>query len=62
MSKQIKRLLLGSMAAAGLVAVTAVVDLIISIPYSGMIVFDIMFLVSAAIVIYMGYETIKEST
>ena len=62
MSKQIKRLLLGSMVAAGLVAVTAVIDLIIGIPYSGMLVFDIMFLVSAALVIYMGYETLKEST
>lgn len=62
MSKQIKRLLLGSMVASGLVAVTAVVDLIIGIPYSGMMVFDILFLISAAVVIYMGYETFKEST
>ena len=62
MSKQIKRLLLGSMVASGLVAVTAVVDLIIGIPYSGMMVFDILFLVAAALVIYMGYDTLKEST
>ena len=62
MSKQIKRLLLGSMVASGFVAVTAVVDLIISIPYSGNMVFDALFLVTAAIVIYMGYETLKEST
>lgn len=62
MSKQIKRLLLGSMVASGLVAVTAVVDLVIGIPYSGMMVFDVLFLVTAAIVIYMGYETFKEST
>lgn len=62
MSKKMKQLLLISMAASGLVAVTAVVDLIIGIPYSGRMVFDIMFLVSAAIVLYMGYETLKEST
>lgn len=62
MSKKMKQLLLISMAASGLVAVTAVVDLIINIPYSGKVVFDIMFLVSAAIVLYMGYETLKEST
>src|SRR5688572_3082263 len=42
MSKQIKRLLIGSMVASGLVAVTAVVDLIIGIPYSGKMVFDIL--------------------
>lgn len=62
MSKQIKRLLLGSMVASGLVAVTAIVDLIIGIPYSGMMVFDILFLIAAALVIYMGYDTLKEST
>lgn len=62
MSKQIKRLLIGSMVASGLVAVTAVVDLVIGIPYSGKMVFDILFLITASIVIYMGYETFKEST
>lgn len=62
MSKQIKRLLLGSMVASGVVAVTAIVDLIIGIPYSGMMVFDILFLVAAVLVIYMGYDTLKEST
>ncbi len=62
MSKQMKKMLIGSMAAAGLVAVTAVVDLILGIPYSRNMVFDILFLIAAAIVIYMGYETIKEST
>jgi hypothetical protein len=62
MSKQIKRMLIGSIAASGLVAVTAVVDLVLGIPYSGSIVFDSLFLVTAAIVIYMGYETLKEST
>jgi hypothetical protein len=62
MSKKMKQLLIGSMAASGIVAVTAIVDLVIGIPYSGKMIFDIMFLVAAAIVIYMGYETLKEST
>ena len=62
MSNQIKRLLFGSMAASGLVAVTAIVDLVLGIPYSGAPVFDILFLISAAIIIYMGYEVFKEST
>ena len=62
MSKQIKRLLIGSMIASGIVALTAIVDMILGIPYSGKMVFDVMFLISAAIVIYMGYETLKEST
>lgn len=62
MTKQIKRLLIGSMVASGIVAVTAIVDLILKIPYSGKTLFDILFLIAAAIVIYMGYETYKEST
>ena len=62
MSKQIKNMLLGSMAASGIVAVTAIVDMVLGIPYSGMVLFDIMFLISAAIIIYMGYEVFKEST
>ena len=62
MSKQMKRMLIGSIAASGLVAVTAVVDLVLAIPYSGSMVFDALFLVAAGIVIYMGYETLKEST
>ncbi len=62
MSKQIKRMLLASMVASGLVAVTAVVDLILGIPYSRAMIFDIMFLVSAGIILFMGYEVLKEST
>lgn len=62
MSKQIKRMLLASMVASGLVAVTAVVDLILGIPYSGAMIFDAMFLVSAGIILFMGYEVLKEST
>lgn len=61
MSKQMKRLLLGSMIASAAVAVSAVVDLVIKIPYSGAMVFDILFLVSAAVILYMGYEVFKES-
>jgi hypothetical protein len=62
MSKQMKRMLIGSIAASGLVAVTAIVDMVLAIPYSGSMAFDAMFLVAAGIVIYMGYETLKEST
>ena len=62
MSNQIKRMLLGSMAVSGIVAVTALVDLILELPYSGRRVLDILFLISAGIIIYMAYEAYKEST
>ena len=50
------------MAVSGIVAVTAIVDMVLEIPYSGKMVFDILFLISAAVIIYMGYEVFKEST
>lgn len=50
------------MVASGLVAVTAIVDLVLGIPYSGKMMFDIFFLISAAIVLYLGYEVFKEAT
>jgi hypothetical protein len=62
MSNQIKRMLLGSMAAAGIVAVTSLVDMILEFPYSGQRVLDVLFLISAGIIIYMAYEAYKEST
>jgi hypothetical protein len=62
MSNQIKRMLLGSMAASGIVAVTSLVDMILEFPYSGQRVLDVLFLISAGIIIYMAYEAYKEST
>lgn len=48
------------MAVAGLVAVLSIVDMILNIPFSGGLVMDIMFLVSAALVLFMGYDAYKE--
>ena len=63
MSNQIiKRMLLGSMVASGIVAVTSLVDMILEFPYSGRRVLDLLFLISAGIIIYMAYEAYKEST
>ena len=62
MSNQIKRMLLGSMAASGIVAVTSLVDMILEFPYSGQRVLDVLFLISAGIIIYMAYEAYKELT
>lgn len=48
-----------SMAAAGAVAVAAVVDLLLSYPFqpfAGMVWLDIAYLISSALVIYMGYD------
>ncbi len=56
-----KRLIIGSMAAAGIVALLSVLDLALKIPFSGeYIAMDILFLCSAAIIIYLGWDAYKE--
>lgn len=49
-----------SMGAAVLVAVVTGLDLAIGAPFGRAMVFDIMFLVSAALVLYLGWESYRE--
>ncbi len=60
MSAGAKRLVLGSMIVAGAVALAAVMDLVLKFPFSGQMVMDILFLISAAVVLYLGYDTMRE--
>ncbi|MEZ6050918.1 MAG: hypothetical protein R3C02_05920 [Planctomycetaceae bacterium] len=56
-----KRLIIGSMAAAGIVALLSILDLALSIPFSGFsMAMDILFLCSAAIIMYLGWDSYKE--
>lgn len=57
-----KRVVIASMAAAGLVALLAILDLTMGIPFSGQhtMVMDIMFIICAAIVGYMSWDTMRE--
>lgn len=57
-----KKMIFGAMGAAGLVALLAVLDLSLSFPYGGYsLAMDIMFLVAAAIVLFMGWDTYREN-
>lgn len=64
MSDTSRKMIYGSIAAAGAVALAAIADLIIGIPFdwgSGQtLIMDILFLVSAAIVIYLGWDALKD--
>lgn len=53
-------MVLGSMGASALVGLSAIVDIIAGIPFAGKIMLDATFIVSAGLIGYMGYETIKE--
>ncbi len=60
MSKASKNTIIGSMAVSALVAILAIADLIWKSPFSGQTVMDIMFLICAALVFYMGFDAYKD--
>ena len=49
-----------SMAAAGIVALATILDLAMGIPFARATLFDILFLVSSALVLYLGWESYRE--
>lgn len=57
-----KQMIYGSMIAAGVVAAASILDMATGIPFSGQMVMDIMFLISAAMVFYLGFDAMKEQT
>lgn len=60
MSKASKQMILGSMVAAGLVALAALVDIVSGYPFAGRLVFDIIFLIAAGLVIYLGWDAYQD--
>lgn len=61
MSNSSKYMVFGSMGAAGLVALAALADIVVKVPFRGRIVMDIMFLLGAGLVIFMGWDVYRES-
>ncbi|MDB5391968.1 MAG: hypothetical protein JWM11_7614 [Planctomycetaceae bacterium] len=51
-----------SMAAAGAVALATILDLALGIPFGRAMIFDIMFIITAAVVLYLGWESYRELT
>lgn len=60
MANLTKRMLIGSIAVAGIVALASVVDMITGYPFDGRMMLDIMFLIGAAITIYLGYDSFQD--
>ncbi|MDA1015083.1 MAG: hypothetical protein O3A00_11610 [Planctomycetota bacterium] len=60
--KAMKKVVLGATGVAGLVALASVLDLALGIPFQRQILMDVMFLVSAGIVMYMGWDSYKDLT
>lgn len=62
MTPKVKKMLFGSMGVAGVVGILALVDIIAGFPFAGQVMLDVMFILSAALVGYMGFDTYKELT
>jgi hypothetical protein len=57
-----KNMIFGSMGAAGVVALLAVLDLALNFPFAGYSrTFDILMLLSAGIVLYLAWDSYRES-
>jgi hypothetical protein len=55
-----KNLIFGSFGVAGFVAILALLDLILGVPFASSTTMDILFLLSAAIVGYLGWDAFKD--
>lgn len=55
-----RNLIIGSGIATALVALAAVLDLALEIPFGRNVTMDIMFLISAGVVGYMAYEAYRD--
>lgn len=60
MAKTSKKVVIGSMAVSGLVALAALVDMVSGFPFNRLYLLDSFFLISAGLVCYLGWETYQE--
>ena len=60
MSSLSRYLVITALVLTGIVAVGSLLDLALGIPYGRNILLDVMFLLGAGLIGYMGYETIKD--
>ena len=60
MANVAKNVVVGSMAVALLVAIASVIDIFFGMPFSGKWLMDIMFVISAGLVIYMGWDSYRD--
>lgn len=55
-----KNMIFGSFGVAGLVALLALLDIIMQVPFAGSMVMDVLFIISAGIVGYLGWDAYKD--
>lgn len=60
MASASKNMIIGSWVVAGIVAVVAVVDLALGIPFNRLLIMDILFLIGAGVIFYMGWDAFQD--
>ena len=60
MASQARNIVFGSVGVAGLMGVAAILDLALGVPFGGQTVWDIMLILAAGLVIYMGIDCLKD--
>jgi hypothetical protein len=57
-----KNLVFASWGAAAIVSVLAILDIVTNFPFAGSMTMDVLFLLSAAVVGYLGWDAFKDMT
>ena len=61
MASASKNMIIGSWVVAGLVALVAILDLALAIPFNReMVIMDVLFLIGAAVIFYMGWDAFQD--
>ena len=60
MSDKMKKVVYASMGVAGVVGFLSVVDLVLKVPFAGHMVLDICLLIGAALIGYLGWDSLKD--
>lgn len=60
MSGTSQNVVYGSLAVAGLMAVTCLIDLFAGVPFGGQTLLDIVFLVAGGLTVYMAIDCLKK--
>lgn len=60
MASQARNIVFGSLGVAALMGIAAILDLVLGLPFGGQMVWDIMLILAAALVVYMGIDCLKD--
>jgi hypothetical protein len=60
MAGRARNIVFGSLGVSALMVVAAILDIVLGIPFGGEMTWDIMLILAAGLVIYMGIDCLKE--